>query len=52
MTEMLYHNINSDYILPYRNRIVEFFEVSENIVSLGMRIDIVSYRDEPSDLHP
>ncbi len=53
MTEMLYHNIHiAIYILSYRNRIVEFFEVSENIVSLGMRIDIVSYRDEPSDLHP
>ncbi len=34
------------------NRIVEFFKVSANIVSLGMRIDIVSNRDEPSDLHP
>ncbi len=34
------------------NRIVEFFEVSANIVSLGMRIDIVSNRDKPSDLHP
>ncbi len=33
-------------------RIVEFFEVSANIVSLGMRIDIVSNRDETSDLHP
>ncbi len=29
-----------------------FFEVSANIVSLGMRIDIVSNRDETSDLHP
>ncbi len=28
------------------------FEVSANIVSLGMRIDIVSNRDEPFDLHP
>ncbi len=31
---------------------IEFFEVSANIVSLGMRIDIVSNRDEPSDLYP
>ncbi len=29
-----------------------FFKVSANIVSLGMRIDIVSNRDESSDLHP
>jgi len=29
-----------------------FFEISANIVSLGMRIDIVSNRDKPSDLHP
>ncbi len=28
------------------------FEVSANIVSLGMRINIVSNRGEPSDLHP
>ncbi len=34
------------------NSLVEFFEVSANIVSLSMRIDIVSNRDEPSDLHP
>ncbi len=34
------------------DRIVNFFEESANIVSLGMRIDIVSNRDEPSDLHP
>ncbi len=34
------------------NRILELFEVSANIVSLDMRIDIVSNRDEPSDLHP
>ncbi len=27
------------------------FSISANIVSLGMRIDIVSYRDESSDLH-
>ncbi len=36
------------------NRIVKLFEVSANIVSLGMRIDIdiESNRDGPSDLHP
>ncbi len=34
------------------NRIVSFFEVSANILLLGMRIDIVSNHDEPSDLHP
>ncbi len=47
--------IISIYIDPYTpesNRIVSFFEVSANIVSLGMGIDIVSNRDEPSDLHP
>ncbi len=41
---------------PVLNRIViesyNFFKVSANIVSLGMRIDIVSNRDEPSDIHP
>ncbi len=42
----------SDRYTPVSNRIVEFFEVSANIVSLGMRIDIVSNRDKPSDLHP
>ncbi len=34
------------------NRIVEFCEVSANIVLMGMRINIVSNRDKPSDLHP
>ncbi len=37
---------------PVSNRIVEYFEVSANIVSLGMRIDIESNCDKPSDLHP
>ncbi len=40
-------------ILLYRmNGIVSFFEVSANIVPLGMRIDNESNRDKPSDLHP
>ncbi|MCI4394938.1 hypothetical protein PGIGA_G00174670 [Pangasianodon gigas] len=30
----------------------EIFEVSANIVSLAEKIDIISYRDELSDLHP
>ncbi len=34
------------------NHIVKMFEESANIVSLGMRIDIESNRDEPYDLHP
>ncbi len=34
------------------NRIVKKIEKSANIVSLGMRIDIESNCDEPSDLHP
>ncbi len=42
----IYDNIDiSIDILPYR---IE----SSNIVSLGMRIDIESNRDKPSDLHP
>ncbi len=42
----------STYSCIESNHIVELLEVSENIVSLGLRIDIVSNRDEPSDLHP
>ncbi len=34
------------------NRIVYFFEVSANIVSLGKRIDIVSNIVNRTDLHP
>ncbi len=40
-----------DRYTPVLNRIIGLFEVSVNIVSLSMRIDIVSNRDEPSDLH-
>ncbi len=43
----IYSSIESN-----RNRIVYIFEVSANIVSLGLRIEIVSNRDKPSDLHP
>ncbi len=42
----------SIYTCIESNRIIYFFEVSANIVSLGMRIDIESNHDEPSDLHP
>ncbi len=46
------YNIRNRYApVSNRNGIVSFIEVSVNIVSLGMRTDIVSYRDEPFDLH-
>ncbi len=44
-----------DRYTPVLNRIESYriiFEVSANIVSLSMRIDIESNRDEPSDLGP
>ncbi len=38
-------------ILLYRIKLYRIILIS-NIVSLGMRIDIVLNRDESSDLHP